>query len=81
MKTSIDISYYPLNQVFRQPIKNFIASLEQQDNISVRSNSMSTQVFGEFDDVMSAVTECIKNAFELPESTFVLKIINMDRNK
>ncbi len=81
MKTSIDISYYPLNQEFRQPIKNFIASLEQQDNISVRSNSMSTQVFGEFDDVMSSVTECIKNAFELPESTFVLKIINMDRNK
>ena len=81
MKTSIDISYYPLNQEFRGPIKAFIADLESKENITVRSNSMSTQVFGEYDEVMAAVTECIKNAFELPESTFVLKIINMDRNK
>ena len=42
---------------------------------------MSTQVYGDFDDVMSAVTKSIKNAFELPESIFVLKILNMDREK
>ena len=81
MKTSIDISFYPLNQDFRAPIKAFIEDLKSKENISVRSNSMSTQVFWEYDDVMKAVTACMKDAFELPESIFVLKIINMDRNK
>ena len=36
-------------------------------------------VFGEFDEVMSTVTKCIKDSFEIPNSVFVLKIINMDR--
>jgi uncharacterized protein YqgV (UPF0045/DUF77 family) len=53
--------------------------LEENENITVKSNRMSTQVFGQFDEVMEAVTKCIKNAFELPNSIFVLKIINMDR--
>ena len=69
MKISIDISYYPLNQNFREPIKAFIADLQSKENISVRTNSMSTQVFGEFDDAMKAVNECIKNAFELPKAS------------
>jgi uncharacterized protein YqgV (UPF0045/DUF77 family) len=81
MKTSIEISYYPLNKEYRAPIKSFIAALQESKKINVKANSMSTQVFGEYDDVMAAVTKCIKNAFELPESIFVLKIINMDRNK
>lgn len=79
MKTSIDISYYPLNEEYKAPIKDFIRSLEDNKKITVKSNRMSTHVFGEFDEVMSAVTKCIKNAFELPGSIFVLKIMNMDR--
>ncbi len=81
MKTSIDISYYPLNQEYKVPIKDFINDLKKYDNIVVKPNNMSTQVFGEYDDIMKAVTACIRNAFELPDSTFVLKIVNMDRDK
>lgn len=81
MKTSIEISYYPLAESYKEPIKKFIASLGEFDNITVKSNSISTQVFGEYDDAMMAVTKCIKNAFELPNSIFVLKVMNMDRNK
>lgn len=81
MKTSIDISYYPLLEEFKAPVKNFIASLESYDNIKVKSNSISTQVFGEYDDVMAAVTKCIKEAFEVPSSVFVIKIMNLDRDK
>lgn len=79
MKTSIDISYYPLNKEYKEPIKKFIKALEDNDKITVKPNKMSTQVFGEFDEVMASVTKCIKNAFDLPDSIFVLKIINMDR--
>ncbi len=81
MKTSIEISFYSLNESYKVPIKKFIASLEESENIKVKSNSISTQVFGEYDDAMAAVTKCIKNAFELPNSIFVLKVMNMDRDK
>lgn len=81
MKTSIDISYYPLNEEYKSPIKNFIKALEENDKIIVKPNKMSTHVFGEYDDVMAAITKCIKNAFELPDSIFVLKIMNIDRNR
>lgn len=81
MKVSIEISYYPLLEGYKQPIKKFIASLSEHPAIIVKPNSMSTQVFGEFDETMQAVTQCIKDAFEVPSSIFVLKVMNMDRNK
>ncbi|MDD4777030.1 MAG: thiamine-binding protein [Fermentimonas sp.] len=79
MKISVDISYYPLKEEYKAPIKNFIKALEENDKITVKTNRMSTQVFGPFDETMEVVTKCIKDAFELPESIFILKIINMDR--
>lgn len=81
MKTSIDISYYPLNEEYKVPIKKFIKALEGNGKIIVKPNKMSTHVFGEFDEAMAAVTKCIKNAFDLPDSIFVLKIMNIDREK
>ena len=81
MKTSIEISYYPLLEEFKIPVKNFIVSLQRYDNIKVKSNSMSTHVFGEYDEVMEAVTKCIKDAFEVPSSIFVLKVMKLDRDK
>lgn len=81
MKTSIDISYYPLNEEYKAPIKKFVESLQQQPNIAVKPNSMSTQVFGDYDAVMTAISHCMKNAMKLPHSVFVLKVMNADRNK
>lgn len=81
MKTSIDISYYPLNEEYKAPIKQFIAELTACDGITVKPNSMSTQVFGDYDTVMTAVTRCMKNAMSLPHSVFVLKMMNADRDK
>lgn len=81
MKTSIEISYYPLNEEYKTPIKNFIEALKKNDKITVKPNSISTHVFGEYDEVMTTITECMKEAFELPHSIFVLKILNSDRDK
>lgn len=78
MKTSIDISYYPLNEGYKVPIKAFIRRLRNNDSLVVRTNGMSTQVFGEFDDVMGSISTEIKAAFEVPHSVFILKIINAD---
>ncbi|WP_080904476.1 thiamine-binding protein [Parabacteroides sp. Marseille-P3160] len=81
MKVSVEISYYPLKEEFKAPVKAFIADLKKEDKITVKPNSMSTHVFGEYEDVMYALTRCIKEAFELPNSIFTLKIMNLDRDK
>ncbi len=75
---SVEISYYPLNEAYKPPIKDFIGRMKSYENLNVRTNTMSTQVFGGFRDVMSALTNEIGKSFELPHSIFVLKIINAD---
>lgn len=80
MKTSIEISYYPLKEEFIPPIKNFIDRLNNYNNIIVKTSGISTHVFGEYFEVMKILTDEIHKSFELPHSVFVLKIINSDLN-
>lgn len=52
MKVSVDISLYPNNENFIPPIKDFIAQLNQYDDITVQTFPTSTVVMGDFDRVM-----------------------------
>lgn len=81
MKTSAEISYYPLKEEFKPTIKNFIRDLQSHPEIKVEPGSMSTRIFGSYEDVMRVLSLCMKNSFEEPNSIFVLKIMNMDRDK
>ncbi len=76
MQTSVEISYYPLTEKYIPPIKDFIGRMKAYNNLVVKTSGMSTQVFGEYDDVMGAITIEIKKSFELPHSVFVMKVIN-----
>ncbi|HLN53051.1 MAG TPA: hypothetical protein VK212_05040 [Lentimicrobium sp.] len=78
MRISVEISYYPLNENYKEPILRFIGSLKENTSLLVKTNTMSTQVFGEFDVVMGTIQQCIKKSFDLPHSVFVMKIINAD---
>ena len=78
MNTSVEISYYPLNVEYIPPIKGFIERMNKYDELIVRTDGMSTKVFGEYKAVMKALTYEIEKSFELPHSVFVLKIINAD---
>lgn len=78
MNTSVEISYYPLNVEYIPPIKGFIERMNNYDELIVRTDGMSTKVFGEYKSVMHALTHEIEKSFELPHSVFVLKIINAD---
>ena len=42
---------------------------------------MSTQVFGEYFEVMEILTKEIHKSFELPHSVFIMKVINADLQK
>lgn len=77
MKVSIDISMYPLNEDYVPSIKQFISAL-QSHSFEVRENKMSTQVFGDYDDVMTVLQKEIKKASADPKVVFVLKVIPFD---
>ncbi|HHW58747.1 MAG: thiamine-binding protein [Bacteroidales bacterium] len=76
MKTSVEISYYPLNEEYTKPIEKFLEALRSYKEIKIITNGMSTQIFGEYDDVMKILTKEIKEAFQNPNSIFVMKIAN-----
>ncbi|GAB4291496.1 MAG: hypothetical protein Kow0083_04480 [Methylophaga sp.] len=80
MRISVDISLYPLTEQFVEPILAFIDKLEQNPRLKISRNNLSTQVFGEYRDVMNAMDAEIEAIFkQLPHSVFVLKIIGNDR--
>jgi hypothetical protein len=80
MRISIDISLYPLTEGFVEPILAFIDKLETNPKIIVKRNSLSTQVFGEYRDVMDMMDTEIEKVFAvMPHSVFVLKMVGTDR--
>ena len=80
MRISVDISLYPLTEDYVEPILAFIAQLESNPKLIVKRNSISTQVFGEYRDVMDMLDKEIKVVFdELPHSVFAMKFIGTDR--
>lgn len=78
MKISVEVSCYPLKVEYIPPIKDFIARMNAYENLKVETNNMSTQIFGEYLEVMDALTKEIHKSFDLPHSIFVMKIINAD---
>ena len=79
MTISVEISYYPLHgDDFIEPIKAFIDRLNRHPEITVQTNGMSTQIFGEYDVVMKILNEEIRISFENPYSVFVMKVVNAD---
>ena len=80
MRISVDISLYPLNENYVEPILTFINKLEENPNLIVKRNSLSTQVFGEYRDVMDCLDDEIEAVFDaIPASVFVLKMVGSDR--
>ncbi len=77
MQVAVDISLYPLDADFIAPIKDVIERLSQHDGVEVEYNRMSTQLRGDYDTVMPALTAEIRKTFvEVPKAVFAIKILN-----
>jgi uncharacterized protein YqgV (UPF0045/DUF77 family) len=77
MRVAVDISLYPLNEDFLPPIKDVIRRLNSHEALEVVTNPMSTQVRGEYDDVMRALHQEIGTTFRnLPKAVFAIRILN-----
>lgn len=83
MKISIELSLYPLAMDnFKHEIWAFIKRLRQVEGLSVVTNGMSTQVFGDYDLAVNNVMREIKQVHSTTDSAvFVCKFINGDRSE
>lgn len=77
MQLSVEISKYPLTEAdYKTAIKDFIERVNTIDGLTVITNDMSTQMFGDYDLVMSVLQEQMKLSFEKYQtSVFVCKFI------
>ena len=81
MKVSVDISLYPIKNDYREPILEFIQDLKKSE-FTVIENSLSTQIFGDYDQVMPFLNSKIKDVFfDDNLYVFVLKIVKGDRSE
>ncbi|WP_101758191.1 hypothetical protein [Oceanicoccus sp. KOV_DT_Chl] len=79
MKLSVEISKYPLKDEYIPAIKDFIDRLNTYLDLKVITNTMSTQVFGEYDLVMDVMKKEIRHSYEkYGRAIFVCKFIEGD---
>ena len=76
MLAAIEISMYPLVGDYRIPIQAFIDRLNAHAGLVVRTNALSTQVWGELDQVMAVLSqEMSRSAQAGPQLVFVMKVL------
>ncbi|MBQ4814429.1 hypothetical protein J8M20_23905 [Pseudoalteromonas luteoviolacea] len=79
MQLSVEISKYPLNSDYIPFIKSFIERLNTHKGLKVITNTMSTQIFGDYDVVMNVLQKEIKASYEqFGKCVFVCKFISGD---
>lgn len=77
MKVTLEITMYPLTDGYKEAVKDFLRRLNRYEDIEVITNGVSTQVFGEYDDVMKAYTDSLRPSMEDETAIAVVtKIIN-----
>ena len=80
MDIGVEISLYPLKDDYIPSVREFLEGLGAQPGLKVVTNSMSTQVFGGFEEVMDALRTALAASFERlttasERAVFVMKII------
>jgi len=79
MRITVEMSLYPLAPDFVGHITDFIVELRREPGIEIVTNQMSTQVRGDFDAVMGAITRCTRAAMErVHPVVLVAKFLNAD---
>ncbi|WP_237059568.1 hypothetical protein [Microbulbifer sediminum] len=79
MKISVEISKYPLKDEYIPAIQNFIDRLNRHPDLRVITNTMSTQVFGDYDLVMDTLKQEMRASYEnFGRAIFVCKFIDGD---
>ena len=80
MDVGVEISLYPLTERAAPLIHDFIEQLSVHKELKVVPGSLSTQVYGEFEQVFSAVRQVVRGTLEARQaeggrSAVVLKVL------
>jgi uncharacterized protein YqgV (UPF0045/DUF77 family) len=76
MHVAVELSLYPLTGEFVPPILDFLERLKAHPGLSVVTNSMSTQVSGDYDRVFDALRAEMRASFSGPHrAVFVMKVL------
>ncbi|WP_111682376.1 hypothetical protein [Winogradskyella tangerina] len=80
MNISVELTLSPLQDDFETPIINFIKRL-RDSKFTVLENPLSTQIYGDIDQLMPFLTQEIKRSFgEVDISVLQMKIVKTDRS-
>ncbi len=74
MEATAELSIYPLHDDYKDRVKDFLRKIRRHDGLTIESNGVSTQVFGQYDTIMEALTLDIREALEKQQAMVVLKI-------
>lgn len=80
MQISVEISLYPLDQEYIPVIQDFIDRLKAHRQLNVLVNTMSTQVFGDYSEVLQILAQEMQTTHRhhCPKAPFVIKVLNGD---
>jgi hypothetical protein len=80
MDIGVEISFYPLRAEYAPAIREFLGRLNRDTRLRIVTNSMSTQVFGSYEEVMATLTRELRTSFESvgargEKAVFVMKVL------
>ncbi len=79
MKTSVDISLYPLADDYIPALQEFIDRVQRYPDVAVVRNDLSTQIYGDYDIVTDILKTEIRLSWEkYGKSIFVVKYLQDD---
>ena len=81
MKLSAELTLTPLKDDFIPTIKSFIKSI-RESKFTVLENPLSTQIYGNFDDLITFLIPEIKAVFEKEDAVILqIKLVKGDRSQ
>ncbi len=79
MTAVVEVSMYPLTENYIPVIDKFLTEIREYEGLNISTNPSSTRIQGEYDELMDAVTACMKSIYRGSDQvTFVMKVLNTD---
>lgn len=80
MEISVDLTLSPLQDDYEKHVINFIKAL-RDSQFKVLENPLSTQIFGNYDELMPFLTKEIKRSFNAVDiSVLTIKLVKTNRS-
>ena len=81
MKISVELTLAPLKDNYVPTIKSFIKKIRKL-GVIINETPLSTQIYGEYDEVMNMIIPMIRKTFEEEDAVMLnIKMIKGDRSQ